>query len=181
MRYRTETQLQQELAEVWQMYRATKRGAQAAIEAAVAAERERCAKHVEDTQRRFPEDGLNGWLLAAELRAAPNEAKAMNPNTCPQMTDEEDMELSAALGWPGGISEPLLDRAALLRLVASATVELASMRRCFEAADRERSELRERAKRAEAERDALRVVRPSAFEMEDMPARRSARLPDDGR
>jgi len=55
-------------------------------------------------------------------------------------TGEEDAELSAALGWPGGISEPLLDRVALLRLVASATVELASMRRCFEAADRERSE-----------------------------------------
>ena len=53
-------------------------------------------------------------------------------------TSEEDEALSAALGWPGGISEPLLDRAALLRLVASATVELASMRRCFEAADRER-------------------------------------------
>ena len=66
-------------------------------------------------------------------------------------TSEEDEALSAALGWPGGISEPLLDRAALLRLVASATVELASMRRCFEAADRERSELRARAERAEAD------------------------------
>ncbi|MFO0451042.1 MAG: hypothetical protein ACK52I_20695 [Pseudomonadota bacterium] len=71
-------------------------------------------------------------------------------------TGEEDAELSAALGWPGGISEPLLDRVALLRLVASATVELASMRRCFEAADRERSELRERA--AEM-RTALRIAR----------------------
>ena len=66
-------------------------------------------------------------------------------------TSEEDEALSAALGWPGGISEPLLDRAALLRLVATATVELASMRRCFEAADRERSELRARAERAEAD------------------------------
>ena len=73
-------------------------------------------------------------------------------------TSEEDEALSAALGWPGGISEPLLDRAALLRLVASATVELASMRRCFEAADRERSDLRARAERAEAERDALRAA-----------------------
>ena len=73
-------------------------------------------------------------------------------------TTEEDEELSAALGWPGGISDPILDRAALLRLVASATVELASMRTCFEAADRERSELRERAERAEAERDALRAA-----------------------
>ncbi|MFO0236415.1 MAG: hypothetical protein ACK53Z_00205 [Betaproteobacteria bacterium] len=72
-------------------------------------------------------------------------------------TGEEDAELSAALGWPGGISEPLLDRAALLRMVASAAVELASMRRCFEAADRERSGLRDRAERAEAERDALRA------------------------
>ena len=48
-------------------------------------------------------------------------------------TSEEDEALSAALGWPGGISEPLLDRAALLRLVASA--------------DRERSELRADAER----------------------------------
>ena len=64
---------------------------------------------------------------------------------------EVDTELSAALGWPGGISDPILDRAALLRLVASATVELASMRQCFEAADRERSELRARAERAEAD------------------------------
>ena len=62
-------------------------------------------------------------------------------------TTEEDEELSAALGWPGGISDPILDRAALLRLVASATVELASMRTCFEAADRERSELRADAER----------------------------------
>ena len=81
--------------------------------------------------------------------AALNEAKAMNPSARPQMTDEEDAELSAALGWPGGISDPILDRAALLRLVATATVELASMRRCFEAADRERSDLRARAERAE--------------------------------
>ena len=66
-------------------------------------------------------------------------------------TTKEDAELSAALGWPGGISDPILDRAALLRLVATATVELASMRRCFEAADRERSELRARAERAEAD------------------------------
>ena len=33
-------------------------------------------------------------------------------------TSEEDEALSAALGWPGGISEPLLDRAALLQLVS---------------------------------------------------------------
>ena len=71
------------------------------------------------------------------------------------LNSEEDAALSAALGWPGGISEPLLDRAALLRLVASATVELASMRQCFDAADRERGELRDRAERAEAERNAL--------------------------
>ena len=66
-------------------------------------------------------------------------------------TSEEDEALSAALGWPGGISDPILDRAALLRLAATATVELASMRQCFEAADRERSELRARAERAEAD------------------------------
>jgi len=34
-------------------------------------------------------------------------------------TSEEDAELSAALGWPGGISEPLLDRAALLRMISA--------------------------------------------------------------
>ncbi|MFN7611648.1 MAG: hypothetical protein ACK5QX_12070, partial [bacterium] len=34
-------------------------------------------------------------------------------------TGEEDAELSAALGWPGGISEPLLDRAALLRMISA--------------------------------------------------------------
>ena len=62
-------------------------------------------------------------------------------------TSEEDEALSAALGWPGGISEPLLDRAALLRLVATVTAELASMRRCLDAADRERSELRADAER----------------------------------
>lgn len=31
---------------------------------------------------------------------------------------QQDLELSAALGWPGGISNPVLDRAALLRIVA---------------------------------------------------------------
>ena len=45
--------------------------------------------------------------------------------------------------------------ATLSRAVRAAAAELASMRRCFDAADRERSELRERAERAEAERDAL--------------------------
>ena len=33
------------------------------------AERERCAKLCEDTQARWPDDGLDGWLLAAEIRA----------------------------------------------------------------------------------------------------------------
>ena len=41
--------------------------------------------------------------------------------------------------------------AALSRAVRAAAAELASMRTCFEAADRERSELRERAERAEAD------------------------------
>ena len=69
---------------------------------------------------------------------------------------EEDAELSAALGVDD--DEPLLDRAALLRMVGGLRAELASMRRRFEAADRERSELRARAERAEAERDALRAA-----------------------
>ncbi len=91
---------------------------------------------------------------------------------------EEDAELSAALGVDD--DEPLLDRAALLRMVSALRAELASMRQCFEAADRERGELRARAERAEhcfdaadrersglraraeraeAERDALRAER----------------------
>ena len=41
-------------------------------------------------------------------------------------------------------------------VVRAAGEELTSMRRCFEAADRERSELRDRAERAEAENRALR-------------------------
>lgn len=36
----------------------------------MAAERERCAKLVEDTQKQYPDDGLDGWLLAAEIRLA---------------------------------------------------------------------------------------------------------------
>ena len=50
--------------------RAARLMARRAWDAAAAEERERCAKQVEDTQRQFPEDGLNGWLLAAEIRAA---------------------------------------------------------------------------------------------------------------
>ena len=46
--------------------RAAKLMARRAWDAAV----ERCAKQVEDTQRQFPEGGLNGWLLAAEIRDA---------------------------------------------------------------------------------------------------------------
>ena len=46
--------------------------------------------------------------------------------------------------------------ATLSRALRAAAAELASMRRCFDAADRERSELRDRAERAEAENRALR-------------------------
>ena len=31
----------------------------------------------------------------------------------------QDPELSAALGWPGGISDPVLDRKVLLQMVAA--------------------------------------------------------------
>ena len=41
----------------------------------------------------------------------------------------------------------------LLQVVSALRAELASMRECFDAADRERSELRERAERAEADAD----------------------------
>ena len=37
---------------------------------------------------------------------------------------EEDPELSAALGWAAGISEPLLDRKALLRRVAEIATDM---------------------------------------------------------
>ncbi len=40
------------------------------LRAAVVAERERCAVLVENTQKQWPGDGLNGHLLAAEIRAA---------------------------------------------------------------------------------------------------------------
>jgi len=39
-------------------------------QAVEAAERERCAKLVEDRQQQAPDDGLNGWMLAAEIRGA---------------------------------------------------------------------------------------------------------------
>ena len=35
-----------------------------------------------------------------------------------QTAPQQDPELSAALGYPGGISEPVLDRVELLRMVA---------------------------------------------------------------
>lgn len=34
----------------------------------------------------------------------------------------QDPELSAALGWPGGISDPVLDRKTLLQMVAALRV-----------------------------------------------------------
>ena len=34
------------------------------------------------------------------------------------LEQEQDPELSAALGWPGGISDPVLDRKTLLQQVA---------------------------------------------------------------
>ena len=55
----------------------------------------------------------------------------------------------------------------LLQSVSALRAELASMRTCFEAADRERSDLRDRAERAEAENRALRrllAVRVSGAE-----------------
>ena len=36
----------------------------------MAAERERIVKLIEDTQKQYPDDGLDGWLLAAEIRLA---------------------------------------------------------------------------------------------------------------
>ena len=42
-----------------------------------------------------------------------------------QQAEPQDAELSAALGWPGGISEPVLDRKTLLRQVADLRSALA--------------------------------------------------------
>ena len=39
-----------------------------------------------------------------------------------QAAKDQDPELSAALGWPGGISNPVLDRTQLLRMVAALRV-----------------------------------------------------------
>lgn len=36
----------------------------------------------------------------------------------------QDPELSAALGWPGGTSDPVLDRKVLLQMVAALRVEI---------------------------------------------------------
>lgn len=44
----------------------------------------------------------------------------------------QDPELSAAFGWPGGISDPVLDRKVLLQMVA--TLRLAS-KQALEALD----------------------------------------------
>ena len=49
------------------------------------------------------------------------------------------------------MSKWTVEEDSLLQLVSALRAELASMRTCFEAADRERSELRERAERAEAD------------------------------
>lgn len=40
-----------------------------------------------------------------------------------QTTPQQDPELSAALGYPGGISDPVLNRVELLRMVAKMRVE----------------------------------------------------------
>jgi hypothetical protein len=54
------------------------------------------------------------WGPSARLDADIQAANASRAGSYP----EEDPELSAALGWVGGISEPVLDRKALLRRVA---------------------------------------------------------------
>ena len=66
-----------------------------------------------------------------------------------------DEALKWADAWSRTDGEPptgdQLALATLSRALRVAGAELASMRRCFEAADRERSELRARAERAEAD------------------------------
>jgi hypothetical protein len=56
-----------------------------------------------------------------------------------QQAEPQDAELSAALGWPGGISEPVLDRKTLLRQVADLRAALVAAaereRRAFEIAE----------------------------------------------
>jgi hypothetical protein len=90
------------------------------------------------------ESGLDRFLALAEAagvthitpefvdrlaaRCAQIENAAHEP-TAPDLAT--DAELSAALGWPGGISSPILDRQALLRRVA----EMATQLRASEAED----------------------------------------------
>lgn len=63
---------------------------------------------------------------------------------------EEAMKWADTWGPTDGVlpTGDQLALATLARVVRAAGAELAEMRRCFEAADRERSELRERAERA---------------------------------
>lgn len=77
----------------------------------------------------------------------------------------QDPELSAALGWPGGISDPVLDRKVLLQMVAALMQDKLwedhRVRHLWEAQQAEPVHAlaqKEEPQRAEAQRDALLEV-----------------------
>lgn len=57
------------------------------------------------------EEEASAWLAERKEHWRKEREKA-------QATKDQDPELSAALGWPGGISDPVLDRTLLLQMVA---------------------------------------------------------------
>lgn len=61
------------------------------------------------------EDEASAWLAERKEHWRKEREKA-------QTTKDQDPELSAALGWPGGISNPVLDRTQLLQMVAALRV-----------------------------------------------------------
>ena len=58
------------------------------------------------------EEEASAWLAERKEHWRKEREKA-------QATKDQDHELSAALGWPGGISDPVLDRTRLLQIVAA--------------------------------------------------------------
>jgi len=58
------------------------------------------------------EEEASAWLAERKEHWRKEREKA-------QATKDQDPELSAALGWPGGISDPVLDRKVLLQMVAA--------------------------------------------------------------
>ena len=64
------------------------------------------------------------WPESALEQAKRNTTDALTALRAALAEPEEDPELSAALGWAAGISEPVLDRKALLRRVAEIATDM---------------------------------------------------------